>query len=1098
MESIFERLDYWTAKDPQKLLFSFLDLTGNETERYSYQAFVDRTHGIARHLSDYQGFHPMDRVLLAFPPGLEMICAFFGCARAGLIPVPVYPPTSHGFVASIHKMAHIAKDCQATGLLVSRAYEKAFKSNISRNGDSAAANAAYLASLRWIVSEDSTDRVSFDTCQTGGILFLQYTSGSTSSPKGVMVTHANILHNCGLVVDHPSPVAASWLPQYHDMGLIGYYLHSALSGGTTYGFSPTHFIQRPALWLETIKKYKVSATSAPNFAFEYCLRADRLSEECLEDTDLSSLKFLMTAGEPVRPATYSRFLQKFQPLGLKPESFFVAYGLAENTLAVSNYGRNVLAVDGRALSSQRVRPITTVSEIASSKQILSCGKPLGDVVIKIVEPEKHIALNEGNVGEIWVGGKSKCLGYWNNPELTRKTFHARIIGESQDEEDYLRTGDLGFLYKGEIYVCGRTKDVIIIRGQNYYPQDIEAVVEDSSELIRKTCAVAFEINDDQEAALAVVAEVKSAKAVPDPRAVVATMCRYLNIEAVVMAFVAPGSVPKTSSGKVMRYLTRQKWLEGRFKVLECFSRRAKSETSAGVSLSANSPFHALKTRYNLSGNESHSLAEVGIDSLDLVILMHEIKELLKERGAETLTDKIDIWLIQHVTVADLFLLSDLFERSPEAAVLQIRHALGDMIQEYRAREARIMVEDGKPAFGSRPIGPAHADPVQPEILLTGATGFFGPFLLRSLLKQTTEKIHVLVRATDERHARDRLRAGLESTGPMSSVLQHDFARRVIPVCGDLGLPNLGLKAEQWTWLGDRISTVYHNGACVNYLFNYEKLRAANVFGTSEIVRLATSGRQKTLNYISTTFIFGWAVKEVLYETDCNRRMEHLDFGYSQSKWVAEQVLINAASIGLRARIFRPALLSPSVEGWGNNLDISIRLLAFMVNHCIGVQALNQVSFVPADVAANNIVAISQLPSTLSQTFHVTRDKYSNMLDVTGIITTITGREFELYKVHDFVPQVIRRCTKDDPLFPLLDFLIGSVDSIASMEFKRYDSSNYQAARGSSPLGMPDYSLEDTVIGILRLIQRKGLISVRSSALKRGICATGLEQARGGR
>ena len=274
----------------------------------------------------------------------------------------------------------------------------------------------------------------------------------------------------------------------------------------------------------------------------------------------------------------------------------------------------------------------------------------------------------------------------------------------------------------------------------------------------------------------------------------------------------------------------------------------------------------------------------------------------------------------------------------------------------------------------------------------------------------------------------------------------------------------------------QVHTIYHSGASVNYLLSYDKMRAANVLGTNEVVRFAFDDASKVLNYVSTTFIFGWAIKEVLYETDTNDAMELLDFGYSQSKWVAEQVVFDASRHGLTTRVFRPALVSPSASGGGNNLDIAIRLLAFMVNHGIGVEALNQVSFVPADVVADNIVAISTQPATANATYHVTRDEYANMMDVTNTITELTGREFEFFKLPAFVPEVIRRCTKSDPLYPLLDFLIGSIDSIASMEFKRYDSSGYQRARNASPRGRQDPSHQQTVAGLLKFMSRRGLIS----------------------
>jgi thioester reductase-like protein len=310
-----------------------------------------------------------------------------------------------------------------------------------------------------------------------------------------------------------------------------------------------------------------------------------------------------------------------------------------------------------------------------------------------------------------------------------------------------------------------------------------------------------------------------------------------------------------------------------------------------------------------------------------------------------------------------------------------------------------------------------------------------------------------------------------------------FDARVVPICGDLGQAKLGLTQEVWDFLANKMDTVFHNGATVNYLFNYDRMREANVLGTNEVLRLSFEGRPKTLNYISTTFVFGWAVKSVLYETDQNQDMELLDFGYSQSKWVAEQVVYDARSKGLSVRIFRPALVSPSVSGGGNNFDIAVRLVAFMVNHGIGVDALNQVSFVPADIAANNIVAISTTPGTENKTYHVVRDDYANMMDITRLITEQTGRQFEIFSVTDFVPELIRRCRKEDLLFPLLDFLVGSVDNITSMEFKRYDSTSYQEARNASEWGKADPSLEDTVSGILKFMHRKGIISVETREAK---------------
>src|ERR1700732_4729335 len=529
--SILGHLDRLAEEHPDKLLYSYLDVNGDPIESYTYASFLHRAQAIAGHLRKEGHFAAGDRILLAYPPGLEMICAFFGCVRAGLIPVPVYPPSSRGFQSALYKMVHIAKDCQAAGVLTSKDYHASLKTNLTRSGVSASGvDVDYISDLPWIATEKFVESISDDHfVNPSKILFLQYTSGSTMEPKGVMVTHENILDTCPLVIDHPDPVVVSCLPQYHNMGLIGCYLYPALRGGTTYGFASMDFIQRPVLWSDTITTYRATATAAPNFAYDYSLRAGRLSKESLEDCDLSSLRVLMCAAEPVKADTFTRFLETFQSYGLKSESFYVAYGLAENTLAVTLGGRNIVSVNKRALALGKARMTTEVSEIDGATQIVSCGTPLPGLDVKIVDPEQHVALTAGHIGEIWIAGSGKCLGYWNNPERTLKQFRARLVDDSPYDDGYLRTGDMGFFHDGELFVCGRIKDMIIVRGQNYYPPDIEEAVEKASGLIRTNCVAAVQIHEDSDAATAIVAEVKNPKALPDALKTAAAVRNYLNV-----------------------------------------------------------------------------------------------------------------------------------------------------------------------------------------------------------------------------------------------------------------------------------------------------------------------------------------------------------------------------------------------------------------------------------------------------------------------------------------------------------------------------------------------------------------------------------------
>ena len=1069
MGSVLASVERWVDRHPDKPLYVFLDAHGKTVDRFTYATFLDRVAVLASHLGADARLTPGDRLLLAYPPGVEMICAFFACAKAGLIPAPTPAPVGPGAHAALYRIAHVARDCGAAGVLTTA-------EGVEQFALWPETDRAPLGELAWIVTETmQTAALEAYDARSTDTLFLQYTSGSTSDPKGVVVSHDNVLANSALVLDHDDPVTVCWLPQHHDMGLIGYYLNTAIGGGTLYGFSASTFIQRPSLWLDTISRYRATASSAPNFAYEHCLRPGRIPPEVLETLDLSSLRVLMAAAEPIKPDVYLNFLKTFEPHGLNPDSFVVAYGLAENTLAVSSWGRSALSVNKDALARGRVRVTEKVSDVAAAIHILSCGRPLGDVEALIVDPDTTCRVDDGGVGEIWVAGASKCQGYWNRPQTSRDVFQATLANDDA-ERRYLRTGDMGFLHQGELYVCGRRKDMLIVRGQNFYPQDVEAIVELSSG-VRHTGVAAVEACNGE---VVILVEAANPRAHPDLEEIAQRVRARLNLEVNRLVLVAPKSLPKTSSGKLMRQRSRQLWEAGEMRVLGEFARPRTSDEEAHASAD-DAPLSFFKAKYRLTGDETHSLTDAGLDSLDLVLLMHEFSELLAKRGARDLAEKVDIRLVQQMSIAELFRLANRFDEAPETAVAQVRLALSTLDETRRSEEDRLMSADRLLAF--EPASAVTAPAAAPmRVLLTGATGFLGPFLLTSLLRQTDARIYALVRGANAENAAKRLRTAVAETSKRDAEFWRQFDRRVTAVCGDLDEPDLGLAPERWRELSEEVDTVYHNGAMVNYLFSYKRMRTANVLGTNAVLKLAFAGRPKVFNYVSTTFIFGWATKDVLYETDANDDMELLDFGYSQSKWTAEQVVLDARRRGMTTRIFRPALVTPAVNGDGANFDITLRLLAFMIKYGIGVDALNQVSFMPADVTADNIVAISGLAQTAGGTFHVTRDDYANMIDVTNIITELTGRQFEPFDLPGFVPEVIRRCTREDLLFPLLDFLVGSIDNISAMEFKRYDSSDYQRARDMTVAGRPDPSLEDTVLGMLRFMQRTGLVELPREAL----------------
>ena len=1065
-------LQKWVHQQPEKRLYAFLDAHGRIIEDLTYFQFSQRVDTLAAHLAEYDWLKEGDRVILSFQPGIEIIAALFACAKVGLVAVPAPPLNAFDVSTWANRMDHILMDSSAAAWLVCgrtrERYQEIQRRNDAPNGDTAARG---LKDLPLICTSTLTTNANAKvSARHHPIAFQQYTSGSTSNPKGVRVSHDNLIANCLAVVDHEHPIAVTWLPQHHDMGLIGYYIYIAMSGGTTFGFSPRSFIQNPSIWFETMSRYRATATSVPNFALELCLNERRIPNDALEQYDLSTLRFLMVAAEPVSPETFEAFRNRFARCGLKHDAFFVAFGLAEFTLAVTSYGKKALSVDRRRLAQGQVSLVTKTTSVAHALPLMSCGRPLGDSDLRIVDPATSIEVPNGFTGEIWVSGAGLTHGYWNKLEENRKIFEAKITSSVLPERSFLRTGDIGFLHDGELFVCGRFRDMIIIRGQNIYPEDIEALAKKAYPELRGNAVVAFRSGGPQSEGLTLVAEAARGRDLPDEKKIVRVIREGLQIPAVRVVLVEPKSVPRTSSGKVRRAETRTLHEAGLLPVL---TDTQHSVGNGAVKEGTDAyEIELLKDRYSLSGDEDFTLIEAGIDSLDLVVFLSWIKDNLIERDEVDLAARVNPRMLSTISIRDLFAVVRHFESAPHIAGQMLSKTFSDAYDARLAEEQARMsadkdykvVDRRTPASAAKSIG----------CLVTGGTGFLGPFLIDAMLRQTEGNLSVLVRGMSLSQARQRLsRSFFENVSDLAQ--RTAFEKRVNVVLGDLEAPNLGLDSIGWQKLAERADAIYHNGAMVNYLHTYDTMHAANVAGTAEVLRLCFEGRNKVLNYISTTFIFGWASSDFLNESDCNPAMDKLDFGYSQSKWVAEQNVLSAMENGLDARVFRPALVTPGMNGGGGNLDITIRLLSFMIKHRLGVTAGNQVSFMPADITADNIVAIAQHDETLGQTFHVVRDELETMEMITTIIAKKTGTPFEMLDLPAFVQQVIRRCTRADPLYPLLDFLVDSVDNISSMEFKRYNSSAYQAARAKAVHARPDPALEVVIDGILRFLKNRKLL-----------------------
>ena len=1077
MQTLIDYLRMWQARQPDQTLFRFVDGEARELERYTYASFAERTRELAAYLSAEAGLGPGDRALLVYPPGLEMVAAFYACARLGVVAVPVSPPLPMSFEAGLAKLSFIARDSQAKAVLSTKQLEGTFRQLLgNRQGGLPWPDVERLPELPWVATDGTQGFGGAPVADTPGrVLFLQYTSGSTSDPKGVVVTHDNVIANASALTD--SEVAVSWLPQHHDMGLISAYLFILVLGGATHGMSPEDFLKRPSSWLRLISEVRATRTPAPNFALEYCLREDKLPASELEGIDLSSLESMLIGAEPLRAKTFARFRERFAPCGLRPDALTGAYGLAENTLIVSLHGRQTLAVNKRALQQNVVRVEKAVPENNNQTPLVSSGKPAAGTIVRIVDPESRRALGEGRVGEVWLAGPSKGGGYWHRPDVSAETFGAHIKGD--DEHTYLRTGDLGFLYEGELFVCGRTKDLIIVRGVNCYPSDIEAIVERSAAQVRHGCVAAFSVEREDEEALVVVAEVRDGRDLPDAKALARAIRRHGHIDPHTIVFVPPRSIPKTTSGKIRRSETRQLWLDGKLPVLATWVH--KTHTGPAASTGPLGRFRHLIESYDLTGHEDCSFADLGIDSLALAELRADLQATLEEHGAGELAEEVNTRLLQRLTVAEFFRLMRQFGDRSGQPLDALRQALDQISAEYEAQETEQMRADARLPLPELP--PARSGPAS-DLLLTGATGFLGPFLLNSLIGQTSQTIHALVRATDPAHGLDRIVASLRRAQLWSPALEAEVRARVRVVCGDLAEPHLGVGEAEFGRLAESVDAVVHNGALVNYVRTYDALRPANVEGTRELLRLAMTDHRKTFHLVSSTFIYGWSTEPVVGEWDANTRMSGLDFGYSQTKWVAEQLVLAAQRKGLDVRIYRPSLISPTRAGFGSQDDILVRLTAFMIEHGLAVNALNQISLLPADLIADHVVALMGLQPEAGTVFNMTADDYYNLTDITRVLSERHGYRFDYHNIPSFVEQLNRRCTPRDQLYPLVDFLVRSADKIAAMRDKRYDNTQYRHARALAKVHLREQALTDTVDNLVRFLRRERLITEAEAEAQR--------------
>lgn len=562
--SIVHMLRRRAEAEPDRRTITFLDDGGRNETHLTLGDLDQRARSVALAIRS-AGVQPGARALLLYAPGVDYITAFYGCLYAGVIAVPAYPPDPGRLDRTLPRLQSIAADAQVSTILT--------RQNILLGAKALLSALPEFSAASWIATDqlDESDASAWQDLGVAGtdVAFLQYTSGSTGAPKGVMLQHAAVLHNLGLFSDGLSvsedTVGMLWLPPYHDLGLIGGILQVVYARAQLVLMSPLDFLKKPLRWLEAITKYGGTVSGAPNFAYDLCVRKVKSAEK--EQLDLSTWKVAGVSAEPIRAHTLDAFSEAFTPCGFRRSSFYPSYGLAEATLIVTgrppNEGPSVQYVDAKSLESGQAT--VQGSDEVEGVALVSSGVACPGVDVCIVDPKKRAAVSERSIGEIWVKTQSVAKGYWGRPEESAQTFDAHL---SSGEGPFLRTGDLGYLDQGHLYVTGRSKDLIIIHGRNLHPQDIELVAEQSCDALRPGCGVAFSVTVDDEERLVIVHELdrgREGDAESARAEVVDGVARSFSVATHEVVLIARGALPKTSSGKLQRSQTRADYLAGALK-----------------------------------------------------------------------------------------------------------------------------------------------------------------------------------------------------------------------------------------------------------------------------------------------------------------------------------------------------------------------------------------------------------------------------------------------------------------------------------------------------------------------------------------------------
>jgi thioester reductase-like protein len=961
MKGIIDILKDRVKESPDRTIYNFLDYAADQPTGHeiSLKMLFDNAKALAAELLD-KGAKKGDRVVIFSLQDPGTLYAVFGAMMAGTVFTVIPPPIDEG---KVQRFIAVVKSCKPRFIVSNYALEQAQQPEIDVK--KRLVRDALLPALG--LKRIYTDRLPINnndfplhSAAPDELVYLQYTSGSTSDPKGVMVTMKNLMTNIHQVFDvydfSTGNNLAMWIPFFHNLGLlIGLLLPVMALEGTAYFLPTLQFLQKPTLWLRVLAEFNVNITAGPNSA--YAVFQHILTPGAAAAYDLSHVTHFINGSEFVDPATIRNFAALFS---IRTNAFAPGYGLAENvclaTVAPQDY--RALWVDAEALRRNRFVPCAQ----GEGKEMVSLGKPVKGLTMIAVDPESGKPCEDGQIGEIYIQGDSVCEGYWGNVK-DNENFRAGVAGF---QGEFYKTGDLGLIYRGYFYMTGRIKELIVVNGHNVHPADIRSFLQKHIPAVSMESAVFFPVEATKQEAVAVCLETDK---VNTDFAALATkinheMARHFEFSFYDVVFAKKNSLPRTDNRKIRTHKVREHYLQGKLEVL--FSSRENASanqkttvpetTIDGIHEKVKAVFDALLETgvYDLDTG----FLELGGDSLKLVECACQLEETF-----HIALDITEIGMNASVNGISEYIRTKMLEGNRSTKKIDLRE---ECYLDKSITPAASRRDSADSQFYTHSVNECR------RLFLTGSTGFLGAFLIRSLIEQNRGQditIYCHVRARDEVAGLKRIMANMKHF----RCWKDEYAQHIQAVTGSLDKPLMGMKENVYERLSMEVDAVYHNGALLNFLFPYAYLKGTNVNGTKECLRFACSGKAKYFHYISSYSVYDNPSHfgKKVYESDPLTSSEGYFLGYSETKWVSEKLVQIARERGLRACIYRPGeIAGDTVHGIWETKD----LLSRMITGCIHMQkapAINtRFHMVPVDYVSDAIAHISRQEGACGLAFNI--------------------------------------------------------------------------------------------------------------------------------